>query len=202
MEARTLLLLTLLLAVLGASQAGNEKPSFCGNNDCPVYQVVKKYENFEHRMYEESRWVTTPMEQDYFGFEMVKSFRRLFKYITGNNAEGLKINMTVPVLIYVPGKQSPDDNSTMSFFVPPELQNPPQPLDPNVYLESSPRVSFFVKSFGGYALEYQYSKQASRLAEELHTLGLAFDDTFFIRAGYNDPFTLINRHNEVWYRTK
>ncbi|XP_075719078.1 heme-binding protein 2-like [Rhinoderma darwinii] len=209
MEARSALLLG-LLSVLGiavteqASVASNQNqsPSFCGTRDCPRYQLVKQYDNFEHRDYEETRWVTTSLKQDMIGIGMVISFRRLFSYITGKNAEGLNINMTVPVVINIPSKQQTAGNSTMCFFVPHEVENPPAPTDPAVYLETFASASVYVKTFGGYALDFMYAKQAKTLAEELRAHGLTFDDTYFLRVGYNDPFTFLNRHNEVWYIAK
>ncbi|XP_073484091.1 heme-binding protein 2-like [Aquarana catesbeiana] len=200
-----------LLLVLGTSQATEQepdvpdvyqKPKFCGQLDCPIYRLVKQYDKFEHRDYEATRWVRTPLENDFFGLGMVKSFRRLYKYITGSNAEEMKINMTVPVVIYKPRNQPPAGNSTMSFFVPHEVQDPPQPTDPDVYLSDSPAKSVYVRSFGGYALDSAYSKEAEVLAEELRALGLEFNDSFYLRSGYNDPFTVYDRHNEVWFVAK
>ncbi|XP_053315829.1 heme-binding protein 2-like [Spea bombifrons] len=184
-------------AVTAEDEASDATPAFCRNLECPKYQVVKKYEDFELRAYEPTQWVSTTMKVDLLGFGMVKSFRRLFKYISGGNIESQKINMTVPVAIYVP-VNVPSANATMSFFVSPEL-SPPRPLDPEVYLESFPAKSVYVKSFGGYAFDYEYARQSKKLAEELTSLGIPFDNSFYVRAGYNDPFTLFNRHNEVWY---
>ncbi|KAM4695535.1 heme-binding protein 2-like [Discoglossus pictus] len=175
----------------------SQSPLFCRQRECPKYQVLKKYETFELRLYEESRWVTTPMDEDYFGLGMVKSFRRLFKYISGKNSQGIKIPMTVPVAIYYPLKQPSETNATMSFFVPSTL-NPPSPTDQAIYLQSLPQKSIYVKSFSGYAVQSDYKKKAKALAEELAALGLSFDDSSYTSAGYNDPFTLFDRHNEVW----
>ncbi|XP_069810612.1 heme-binding protein 2-like [Dendropsophus ebraccatus] len=205
MEGRSALFLG-LLSVIGiavTAQASdvsdhNQRPAFCGDNDCPKYQVVNQYEGFELRQYDASRWVTTDMEQDMFGFGMVKSFRRLFKYINGSNAEGLNIKMTVPVLINVPLK-TPTVKSSMSFYISNEVENPPQPTDPEVYLENFPPFSVYVKPFGGYAVGFIYSSQAKALAKDLKAHDLDFNDAYVVRAGYNDPFTLFNRHNEVWY---
>ncbi|CAJ0920438.1 unnamed protein product [Ranitomeya imitator] len=160
-------------------------------------------QNFELRQYEETRWVRTSLKQDLFGFEMVASFQRLYKYIRGNNAEERKINMTLPVVIYIPLQQPPAGNSTMSLFVPHEVENAPEPTNTEVYLDTVPPASIMSsKTFGGYALQYTYNKQAKALAEELRTLGLQFDDSYFVRVGYNPPYHFVNRHNEVWYMAK
>ncbi|XP_073413832.1 heme-binding protein 2-like [Dendrobates tinctorius] len=210
MEARSALLLG-LICLFGIAVAeeqafnvssGSHLPSFCRTSDCPKYQLVKKYDNFELRQYEETRWVRTSLKQDVFGLEMVASFQRLYKYIRGNNAEEWKTNMTLPVVIYIPLKQPPADNSTMSLFVPHEVENPPEPTNTDVYLDTVPPASIYVKTLGGYALQFTYNKQAKALVEELRTLGLQFDDSYFVRVGYNPPYEFVDRHIEVWYMAK
>ncbi|KAM3931929.1 heme-binding protein 2-like [Leptodactylus fuscus] len=209
MESRRALLLGLLaiFEITVAEQvyenpSQNQLPSFCRTRDCPRYQLVKQYDNFELRQYEETRWVTTPVNQDIIGIGMAKSFWRLFYYINGTNAEEQTMNMTVPVVMHMPLKEQSAEKFTMSFFVPHELENPPKPSDPAVYLETLPASSVYVKSFGGYAIHATFVKQAKALAEELRSLGLEFDDTYFVRVGYNAPFELFDRHNEVWYLAK
>ncbi|NP_001089137.1 heme binding protein 2 S homeolog precursor [Xenopus laevis] len=203
----TLLLLSLLSlcgtavrAEEGASTDG-KFPEFCGDRECPKFHLVQQYDSFELRAYEGTQWVTTELDDGFLGFGMVTSFRRLFNYISGKNSQGIKIEMTVPVLMQYPSKDT-GRNATMSFFLSPSLVNPPQPLDPAVHLENSPPLSVYVLSFGGYALDYDYKKKAKALAEKLGNQGLSFDDSVRTTAGYNDPFTLLNRHNEVWYKAK
>ncbi|KAM4042075.1 heme-binding protein 2-like [Anomaloglossus baeobatrachus] len=197
----TLLLLGLVCgtAVLAGDKSVDGFPPFCGNYQCPKYQVSKKYNTFELRRYDSSHWVTTQLETDMFGLGIMKSFKRLLNYINGQNMEGVTIKMTVPVRAIVP-LADPSINATMSFFVPMSIVNPPAPKDSSLYLESYPPTSYYVRSFGGYALNSDYEKQSKALTEELVALGLAFDGTFGIAAGYNDPLTFFKRHNEVWLR--
>ncbi|KAM8947402.1 heme-binding protein 2-like [Pelodytes ibericus] len=203
MGVRSLIVLGLLSLYSSVALAEDypvyQAPSFCGKSECPKYELVKDYKTFELRSYEPTQWVSTSLDMDLIGIGMVTSFRRLFKYISGSNTESLKINMTVPVILSVPLN---DDsvNATMSFFL--ALENPPRPLDPNVYLEKYGQQSVYVKSFGGYAFDYEYAKKAKALSEELVALGIPFEDSFYERVGYNSPFTLFNRHNEVWYLAK
>ncbi|XP_053567973.1 heme-binding protein 2 [Bombina bombina] len=191
-------LLSLYGNVIEAEEGNTENaPDFCGKNECPKYQVAKQYNTFELRVYEATNWVSTDMEEDFLGYGKVKSFRHLFGYISGKNSQGIKIPMTVPVNIYIPLKRPSPTNATMSFFLPPSL-SPPAPTDPDVYLQSVPEKSVYVKSFTGYAFQNDYLKKAKALSEELVALGLSFDDSSYTSAGYNDPFTLFKRHNEVW----
>ncbi|KAG8542131.1 hypothetical protein GDO81_027388, partial [Engystomops pustulosus] len=155
---------------------------------------------FELRTYDGANWVTTQLEADMFGLGIMKSFKRLFNYISGENVAGISIKMSVPVRAIVP-LHDPSINATMSFFVPTSVGNPPAPKDPSLHLENYPPTSYYVRSFGGYALKSDYEKQAKALLEELDALGLAYDGNFGIAAGYNDPLTFFKRHNEVWFRS-
>uniref|UniRef100_A0A8C5MFY4 Heme-binding protein 2 n=1 Tax=Leptobrachium leishanense TaxID=445787 RepID=A0A8C5MFY4_9ANUR len=195
-------LLCLCSAVVTAEEEasdGYKAPRFCRKSECPKYLLVKKYENFELRAYEGSRWVTTELEVDSLGLGIYRSFRRLSDYINGKNSEDLTIKMTVPVRIYIPFISPPAKNATMSLFVPPSVAIPPLPLRGDVYIESFPPTSVYVKSFRGFALNSDYEKKAKVLSEELTKQDLRFDNTFGTAAAYNDPLTFFDRHNEVWY---
>ncbi|XP_056419354.1 heme-binding protein 2-like [Hyla sarda] len=187
-------------AVLAEKNSVEGFPPFCGNYECPKYQVVKRYNTFELRSYESTLWVTTQLDTDVFGLGIMKSFKRLFNYISGQNTEGISIKMTVPVRSTVP-LFNPTINATMSFFMPTIIVNPPAPKDPSLHLESYGPTSYYVRSFSGYALKSDYEKESKALSEELNALGLAYDANFGIAAGYNDPLTFFNRHNEVWFRS-
>lgn len=68
-------------------------------------------------------------------------------------------------------------------------QSPLSPL-------SSPR------SFGGFASPEKYAEEAQALARILKSAGQSFHEDFYYTAGYDSPFKLFNRHNEVWYFKK
>lgn len=204
MASVSLLLLSVLslygTAVLAEKNSVDGFPSFCGSYKCPKYQVLKRYNTFELRRYDSTHWVTTQLDTDMFGLGIMKSFKRLFNYISGQNTEGVSIKMTVPVRVFMP-LLDPSINATISFFVPTSIVNPPTPKDPSLYLESYPPTAYYVRSFGGYALKSDYEKESKALTEELTALGLAYDVNFGIAAGYNDPLTFFNRHNEVWFKS-
>ncbi|XP_069810437.1 heme-binding protein 2-like [Dendropsophus ebraccatus] len=202
--ASVYLLFLSLLSLYGtavlAKNSVDGSPPFCGNYECPKYQVLKRYNTFELRRYDSTLWVTTQLETDMFGLGIMKSFKRLFNYISGQNEQGISIKMSVPVRATVPLLDT-SINATMSFFIPLSIVNPPAPKDPSLHLESYPPTSYYVRSFSGYALKSDYEKESKALTEELDTLGLAYDVNFGIAAGYNDPLTFFNRHNEVWFRS-
>nr|DBA27008.1 TPA: hypothetical protein GDO54_011191 [Pyxicephalus adspersus] len=165
-----------------------------------MYYFCFVFQTFELRSYESTNWVTTYLDTDVMGIGIMKSFRRLFKYLSGENSEGISIKMNVPVRVTVPILDS-TNNSTMSIFLPSALVNLPTPNDPSLVLESFPPTSYYVRSFGGYAMKSDYEKHSKALSEELTALGLAYDTQFGMAAAYNDPLTFFNRHNEVWYKS-
>lgn len=60
----------------------------------------------------------------------------------------------------------------------------------------------FPRSFGGFASPEKYAEEADALARTLRNRGQPFHEDFFYTAGYDSPFKLFNRHNEVWYFKK
>ncbi|XP_044146126.1 heme-binding protein 2-like [Bufo gargarizans] len=205
MASVSFILLSLLplcgTAVLAEDNSVDGFPSFCGDYECPKYQILKRYNTFELRSYEATRWMTTQLDTDMFGLGIMKSFKRLYNYFNGKNTEGVSIKMTVPVRAIVPLFDQ-SINATMCFFVPTTIANPPAPTDSSLYLDSLPPTSYYVRSFSGYALKSDYEKESKALSEELEDLGLAYDMNFGIAAGYNDPLTFFKRHNEVWFRAQ
>ncbi|KAG9484238.1 hypothetical protein GDO78_009904 [Eleutherodactylus coqui] len=148
MAAVALLLLSLLAlygtAVVAEKNSVDGLPPFCGNHECPKYQVLKTYNTFELRRYDAALWVTTRLDTDMFGLGIMKSFRRLTNYINGQNTDGASIKMSVPVRATVPLLDQ-SINATMSFFVPTAIVNPPAPNDPSLYLESYSPTSYYVR---------------------------------------------------------
>ncbi|CAG12179.1 unnamed protein product [Tetraodon nigroviridis] len=136
-------------------------------------------------------------------FASVKSFRRLFKYITGANEEGKKVEMTTPVLMemedgYRPFWQSVD--YPMSFLLPAEHQdNPPKPTDDKVKIQKMPPMKVYVLSYGGWMTSLNEKRQARALSKALDDAGAKYIKGKHYAAGYNSPMTLFDRHNEVWY---
>ncbi|XP_068135682.1 heme-binding protein 2-like isoform X2 [Hyperolius riggenbachi] len=156
---------------------------------------------FELRQYDTTQWVTTYLELDGLGLGIMKSFKRLYNYINGDNSEGLSLEMNVPVRVTVPLHGS-TNNATISLFLPRALSTPPKPKNPTLVLESFPPTSFYVRCFGGYALKSDFEKQSKVLAEALTSLGLPFEEEYGMAAAYNDPLTFFKRHNEVWFRSR
>lgn len=117
----------------------------------------------------------------------------------------MKVEMTAPVSTRVEPGAGPNCESTftVSFFIPPEHQeNPPQPKNPNVFIEERPGFEAYVRSFGGFANEESWVTEAKKLSEDLKEKTSEIRQDFWYTAGYNSPFQLFGRTNEIWFVKK
>jgi len=134
-------------------------------------------------------------------------FMRLFGYIQGDNEEHEKIDMTIPVLIGMIPK--PDGtyqvgidagyeaNFNMSFFL--TKADSPAPTNQEVQLVELPEVTVYVRKFDGFASAEDYVQQAKELRAVLDGAGIQYVNSYFYALGYDSPWTIFNRRNEVWY---
>lgn len=213
MRAMMLVLLG-LVCWAGAVSAGRMSPGrgsdelkpapwFCHDLDCPKFKSVDNITDLgiEHRKYPAAKWVSTVVDSKSYDASVATGFWRLFKYISGNNKDSAKVEMTAPVTVKVIAGQGPacKDKFTVSFFVPFEHQaSPPEPSDEAVFIEKRPALDVYVASFGGWAKGSTWLSHASDASDALAGEGVKVDSDYFYTAGYDSPFRLTNRHNEVW----
>ena len=128
-------------------------------------------------------------------------FNRLFGYINGTNSENKPIPMTCPVLDYVI-KDGKRDVYKISFYVPyqyqPPNKGPPKPTNPTVFLETIPEMVVGVIAFDGFANEQEDEQNVEKIEKALNADSLSYDSNNWYSAGYDPPFRIANRHNEVW----
>ncbi|XP_062585678.1 heme-binding protein 2-like isoform X2 [Saccostrea cucullata] len=173
--------------------------------DKPVYETLSSDKGYELRRYSPAKWVsytTKHMKQEKARTE---GFWKLFNYIQGENEKEMKIDMTAPVSTKVEPGAGPNCESTftVSFFIPPEHQeNPPQPKNPNVFIEERPEFEAYVKTFGGFAKEDSWINEAQKLSEDLKEKTNEVRQDYWFTAGYNSPFQLFGRTNEIWFVKK
>tara|TARA_B100000927_G_scaffold46917_1_gene34133 strand:+ start:785 stop:1300 length:516 start_codon:yes stop_codon:yes gene_type:complete len=157
------------------------------------YQVIKKFENFEIRSYQERYVIQVRYNNDDGGFQ------RLFNYISGKNQKSEKIEMTTPVTQYASGNQK-----IMQFYLPGRFdqKNAPIPLNKSVEVASIKAGYFAVIRYSGFASDKNFLKHASVLKKSLEKEKIEFIEPP-IKATYNGPFTLPNlRRNEAMYLVK
>lgn len=156
------------------------------------YYVEKEDNLIEIRIYEESIIARTSAGGDYKEASS-KGFRKLAGYIFGSNKEDKKIAMTSPVWM-----STNSENSEMHFIMPSEydMAELPEPADMAVKLDNFTGGKFASIEFGGYADDEKLEANQKKLAEWL--VANNYDPTgesFFV--GYNSPFKIYNRRNEI-----
>jgi len=156
------------------------------------YEVLYTKENFEIRYYPEAILATVEMNGTYDDSRN-SGFQVLAGYIFGNNKDKSKIAMTSPVRM-----SGAAQLNTMSFVLPSEMEfeKLPAPNDDKVILHRSKPMYTASVRFGGYANEAEISTYKAKLIEILEQLNLQYSSQFEF-LGYNAPYDMINRRNEV-----
>ena len=154
------------------------------------YRLVRKQGVFEIRDYPALILVTTPMQEG----GMNGSFGRLFRFITGHNAEARKIPMTTPVLI-----DHAPTHSTMSFVMSGATRKSgvPAPTEPGVRLEEAKPTYYVAMRFGGLSDAKNEQRAVAKLRKWLdeHKIAARGAPVF---AYYDPPWTPpFLRRNEV-----
>eukprot|EP01013_Petalomonas_cantuscygni_P003046 TRINITY_DN13195_c0_g1_i1.p1 TRINITY_DN13195_c0_g1~~TRINITY_DN13195_c0_g1_i1.p1 ORF type:complete len:203 (+),score=29.44 TRINITY_DN13195_c0_g1_i1:194-802(+) len=180
------------------------RPSFCHGLGCPEFDVLNKTDDYELRSYGKTSWVGVTFEgasEDFFNRAVGKGFQKCFSYISGKNEAQKKIEMTAPVWVKIVPGAGPNCNSTftVAFFADPTVGAPPKPTDPDLSFIDLPPHRAFVTSFGGYATTWdKVQPHAASLAAALQRDGHPFEQSHIGFAGYDSPFRVFSRHNEVW----
>jgi hypothetical protein len=125
-------------------------------------------------------------------------FRALLKFISGDNEQNKKINMTAPVF-----QQNINNQQSMSFVMPNNLtlENFPKPNNKNIKIELLENTKFIAIRFSGRAVNKNFNKHQIILEGEIKKHGLKIDLTNPVHAYYNPPWTLpFFKRNEVLFR--
>ncbi|XP_072533083.1 heme-binding protein soul2 [Salminus brasiliensis] len=170
-----------------------DAPWFCHGHECPEYSVVKTYDNFEERLYKSSRWITKDIASAQKG-DVTDGFWKLYNFLQGENDEKRVVPTTRPGLVSVNEATS---KVSVAFYIAPDTVLP-KPNDETIREENRPSGTIYIRVFGGVASESDAVENRAKLTDDLKAAGKLFDDTRYEGAGYDSPWNLINRHNEVW----
>lgn len=157
------------------------------------YTVILKDKDFEIRFYPSTTVATINSSAKTYKDLSGSGFRTLAGYIFGGNEAGTKISMTSPVHMNIN-----DSVSSMSFVMPSSYneENLPKPNDPNVLIQKTDDEYVAVIRFGGFASDKDLIFYSGKLHEILEEKGItSYGHARFL--GYNPPFQLIDRRNEI-----
>ncbi|MDA8979593.1 heme-binding protein [Chitinophagales bacterium] len=156
------------------------------------YTVIQEYGDFEIRQYEASLFTSVTMSTDKYEEASGKGFSALAGYIFGGNERNEKIAMTSPVAM------SLEDSMTMMFLVPKayKKEDLPKPNTESITITEMPAKKVAAITFGGWADSEKIVQYQAELRKALDREGIAYTNkSYFL--GYNPPFEMVGRKNEV-----
>ena len=156
------------------------------------YVVKKKYKQFEIRSYETTLFTLVRLSTKGYKNSSSKGFSILAGYIFGNNERNEKISMTSPV------SMSLEDSMTMMFMVPKKFKKDmlPKPNQTGIEFKQEPAKNLAAIRFSGWANDTKIEKYKQNLKAALDAEGIKYTNQFYF-FGYNAPYEVFNRKNEV-----
>ena len=163
----------------------------------PAYSVIKKYGAVEIRQYPNMVVAQTMLIQSTQEQKMSAGFRTIAGYIFGGNERNQKIAMTAPVVMKM------GDSASMYFMMPKEysIAELPQPNSKQVLLQEEASKTMAVIRFGGFSSENKIAEYCEKLAAALAKNNIQSKGAFMYM-GYNAPWDVVNRRNEVAVEVK
>jgi hypothetical protein len=156
------------------------------------YVVNKKYDQFEIRSYKATLFTSVKLSSKKYKEASSKGFSILAGYIFGNNNRNEKIAMTSPV------SMSLKDSTTMMFMVPKKYKKEtlPQPNLSKIKFKEEPAKTVAAINFNGWANDKKIKKYKQKLKDALDKEGILYKNRFQF-LGYNAPYEVFNRKNEI-----
>lgn len=156
------------------------------------YTVLDKDGRFEIRHYPRAIMASVKRTGS-FGSVSGEGFRILAGYIFGGNEKRKKISMTAPVRM-----SQEADQFTMSFVMPPgyEKESLPAPDNPDILIWQSTDRRAASLAFTGFASDNTIKAKEKELASLLDEKGIRHKGDFEF-LGYNPPYQLFSRRNEI-----
>ena len=156
------------------------------------YKVTKVYDNFEIRNYESTLFTSVKLSTKNYKESSSKGFSILAGYIFGDNDKNEKIAMTSPVAMTL------EDSMTMLFMVPKKFEKEtlPQPNQAEIVFKNEPAKTVAAITFNGWADDEKIERYKQDLKLALDTKKIPYTNRFYF-LGYNAPYEVFNRKNEV-----
>jgi len=157
-----------------------------------AYEVIKVYDQFEIRKYQPALFSSVKLTSKGYKETSSSGFRVLAGYIFGDNAKNEKIAMTTPVTMEL------GDTTKMLFKVPDgyTVEELPKPNNSKIVFEKHEEKIIAAISFDGWATDEKIKRYTDLLRDALSKEKIDHKITFSF-LGYNPPYELINRRNEI-----
>lgn len=139
----------------------------------------------------------TGLSQRSLGGAANEGFRRVARYLFGGNEHSESMAMTAPVVMDM-GEQP-----SLYFYMPFDRRQADLPAtsDSAISLQTVPARKLGVMRFGGYATNRDLERYGNRLRNILESEGWSVQGSL-LYMGYNAPWTLLGRRNEVAFEVR
>ncbi len=186
----TFIILFILIISLVAIQTKTARSS--GRIEQYPYEIIKEYAAFEIRQYERAIFARTRVESPTYRSGSSAAFRTLASYIFGGNDRNESISMTSPVVM------RQDTGLEMEFMMPSaySLESLPAPNRGDIEFYEKPAVVMAAIRFGGWASDAKIAEMTQALKDQLEKNQIKHTGNF-IFLGYNPPYQVVSRRNEV-----
>ncbi len=156
------------------------------------YELLQEIEGIEIRQYAPTLFSTVLLEGEGYRGNANSGFRVLAGYIFGDNQSNEKIAMTSPVVMEM------KDQPVMKFMVPSaySMEDLPRPNRDDIQFEHQQSRIVAAIRFGGWANDKRIEEHIGKLRDVLDRNSIAYKEPFSF-LGYNPPYEMINRRNEV-----
>jgi Na+-transporting methylmalonyl-CoA/oxaloacetate decarboxylase gamma subunit len=181
------------LAIVVVAGIGLLIVSFTSKNiETPKYKVIKTYDEVEVRLYPKMVVAKTNLADKSFDNQGNNGFRTIAGYIFGGNEKNEKIAMTAPVVMNM------GDSASMYFVMPKSYDKSelPTPNSKNVQIVEVAEKTLAVITYGGFSSDEKIEKHRKQLEQILQKNKLQTKGAY-LYMGYNAPWDIINRKNEV-----
>ena len=164
--------------------------------ETPNYKVIKTLGDVEIREYPQMILAQTKLGGKRYESNGNNGFGVVANYIFGGNQQKKKIAMTAPVIMNMS-----DTDASMSFVMPSQYQisDLPTPNSTAVSLVSQDSMKLAVLRFGGFSSDEKIAKYAQLLTQVLQENNIRTKGSL-LYMGYNAPWDVINRRNEVAFQ--
>lgn len=179
----TLIIIVGIVAVVKSNGGTEQQP----------YTVLKTIEKLEIRHYPEAIVASLNTGSSAYRSGANGGFGVLASYIFGGNEQNKQIAMTAPVHMGIE-----DGKSYMQFVMPAayKMEDLPAPNNNDVQLRHTKAETVAAIRFGGWASEQDIQQHIKELDALLSQAGISHDGNFRF-LGYNSPYRVVNRRNEV-----
>ncbi len=157
------------------------------------FTIIQKAPDFEIRFYPSVAMATICTTAKSYKDLGNSSFKKLVGFIFGENESKQQIAMTSPVHMYINDKVA-----AMSFVMPSEYNktNIPKPLNREVVINNSLDEYVAAVRFGGFASDKEIMLYSKKLGNALDEASIIWYGNFRF-LGYNSPYQLLGRKNEI-----